>query len=127
VSWSEHDSGGIVSDVEEGDSIGLEHACCLVDMTEHMILRPSLRHNFPQVGRAAMLATSGLIEDAQWRAVRDQQIDLLRNAVPNDLLILLIILESVSHVVRAVGRPEYANTFDLHKLVLEVNTTFSQL
>lgn len=124
---SEHDSGGVVGHIKEGDSVGLEHASCLVDMTEYVILRPSLCHNFPEVGRAAMLATSGLIEDAQRRTVSYQQIDFLRDIVPNDLLVLLIILESVPHIIRAIRRPKNTYPFDLNKLVLEVNAALFQL
>jgi hypothetical protein len=67
------------------------------------------------------------VEDTGGGTVGDEQVQLVWDAVPDDLFPIKWVLECVSNEIGSVGRSENAYALNLHKLVLQVNAALLEL
>lgn len=74
-----------------------------------------------------MLSVGVKIEYAGRRAMGDEEVQFVGDAVPNDLFPVEWILEGVPYEVRRVRRTEYPHAFDLHHFMLQVNAALFEL
>ena len=96
-------------------------------MPKYVELRLDSNDLVPQVLGARRLLLGIEVEDAGGGTVRDQEVDLGGQLVPNHLLVPMLVLEGVSYEVGSVGGPKYADSLKTDHLVLEVNAPLPEL
>lgn len=120
--------------------VGLAHHRCIhifyaiqfglprrvMQVAEDVHLRPYLLHLLPQHFAPRMSALTRQIQNAKGRPVSHQNIDPVRQSIPDLVGPRLVVLEPPIVEQQLIGRSEYSHSLDLGHLMVQISAHFPQ-